>query len=404
MPDVGGDEGYGKLHGMVQGEAETEFMLAAAADHAALARFAAAVRDWPLVLHLAGAHRMGGLLYRRLEAAGFPFAPESVRRTLEAQYRTAAVRTLRLQAELHRVLERFQAAGIPALPMRGPALAVQLYADPLCRTSDDLDLLVSRANLAQARRLLLADGYTAIDVVPKRAEAAYLATGGGVGLRHATLDCEMDLSWTPVPCYFCIPMTLADWRPEPGADGVPRLGHEAHLLMLCLHGAKHLWSRHPWMADVAALLRHPVDWPTALSAARARGMRRLLLVGVEWALRAGGRERPPEVAAAVAADPGVGRMCERLRVAFAAEPAWFPGDNLQRVRLHLAMRERLRDRTRYLVRRALTPGPNDWRGLALPPVLSPLYALTRPWRLGVRFAARGIATRRRAGQGPTPAA
>lgn len=389
---------------MEPGEAETNLLIAAAGDHGALARFAADVHDWSLVPSLAAAHRMGAMLYRRLEAIGAPFVPAAVRHELEAHYRTAAVRALRLQAELQRVLARLAADGIPALPMRGPALAAQLYGDPLCRTSDDLDLLIERARLTRARLLLVADGYSALDSIPKRAEAAHLAAGGALGLRHPSLNCEVDLSWTPVPCYFCKPLAFADWHAEPAPDGTLRLGPEMHLLLLCLHGAKHLWSRHLWTADVAALLRQPVDWALVIAEAKKRGMLRLLLVGVEWALRAGGRERPQPVAEALARDRGAGRMCNRLRAAFAADPAWFPGDDLQRARLHLAIRERARDRARYLVRRALTPGPNDWRALALPPALAPLYSVTRPLRLVVRGVARATAGWRPAAPPPTPPA
>src|SRR5207245_2523956 len=43
--------------------------------------------------------------------------------------------------------------------LKGPYLAEHLYADPAARPMSDLDLLVSRKNLALAERILLDRGY-----------------------------------------------------------------------------------------------------------------------------------------------------------------------------------------------------------------------------------------------------
>jgi len=50
--------------------------------------------------------------------------------------------TLRLTAELFRLLELFSANGISALLIKGPVLAAQAYGDPCVRSYGDLDLLV----------------------------------------------------------------------------------------------------------------------------------------------------------------------------------------------------------------------------------------------------------------------
>ena len=55
-------------------------------------------------------------------------------------------------------------------------------------------------------------------------------------------------------------------------------------------------------------------------------------------------------------------------------------------RLMMRLRERRRDRLRFLIRLALTPGPSEWRLLQLPKPLFPLYRLVRVTRLLARGA------------------
>ncbi len=366
--------------------AETALLLAAAGDHPELPARAAAIRDWPLTLRLAATHRLGPLLHQRLAARAPGAAPPETLAALAGQTRTAAVRAVHMRDALHRLLARFEAAGIPALPMRGPALADQVYTEPDRRLADDLDLLLDRADLYRARDLLAAEGWTPRQVVPPAAEAAHIAAGGALMLRHPRLALEADLAWTPAPRYFCSPWTRGEMTGGAAARALPP---ERLLLLLCLHGGKHLWARHAWTADVAALMRRPLDWDRALAEARARGMVRLLLVGVVWAAEAGGRRLDAAVGAAVRRDAEVGAVADRLRAAFAADPAWAPADDWPRLRLLLSLRERRRDRARGLLVRLLAPSPNDWRALSLPRPLRPLYALTRPVRLGWRHLRGG---------------
>lgn len=50
----------------------------------------------------------------------------------------------------------------------------------------------------------------------------------------------------------------------------------------------------------------------------------------------------------------------------------------------MRLRERRGDRVRFLRRLVLTPGPNEWKSVRLPPALFPLYQLVRLARLAAR--------------------
>jgi len=356
-------------------------------------REAAARVDWEGALELARAHRFGPLLAARLRADPAIAVPAPVRARLEQLYLTAAARGARLLTELRRVVDLLAAAGVESLPMRGPVLAQQLYADPHVRPSDDLDLLVPLEALARARAALVAGGYEPVRAVPADAEEGYWRAGGALMMRGREGGCELDLHGMLEPRHFAEPVLLRELKSHRMAVATDGAGEFAALepglllMTLCVHGSKHGWSRHLWMADVVALMtRHgaAMDWERVLAAARGRGWQRMVLLGVTWAAWASGAELPEPVARAAAQDRALPALRRRLEAAFVADPAWVLRDDAARARLHLALMDRRRDQWRYVWRRAFTPSHNDWRAQAWPPGLRALYGVTRPWRLAYR--------------------
>jgi hypothetical protein len=63
----------------------------------------------------------------------------------------------------------------------------------------------------------------------------------------------------------------------------------------------------------------------------------------------------------------------------------FDTESWQYFRAAMRLRERRRDRMRFLWRLAVTPGPREWKSVHLPPLLFPLYRLVRISRLASRL-------------------
>lgn len=345
-----------------------------------------AITHWEPALAAATIHRLCPLLFHRLRATNLLDAlPAATRQHLEQLYLAAAVRSARLQEELKHVLALFASLGIDALPLRGPLLPDQLNFDPPTRQSDDLDLLLHRHDLSRARETLLAAGYAPLHApASPAAEAHTIRIGGAHVLQRPGINYQVDLIWTLTPRYFISPLTLADLSPHRDAHALRR---EALLVTLCIHGTKHLWSRHAWTHDVVALLATPdtIDWEAAWAHAQRLGGARMLLLGIAWAARASGLPLPGALASRVARDGNVARLCDNLAARFDADATWQPADDFTKARLHLLAQPSVPARLRYLAWRAFTPSPNDWRGLKLPDPLFPLYAALRPFRLATRW-------------------
>ena len=112
--------------------------------------------DWSRIARLVGRHRV-----LPLAASGFgAAAPDALRASWRAELGPHAQRSLHLLATAGAIASRFDAAGIRALAVKGPVLAVVGYGDPLRRSYGDLDFWVARADLVRAAECLAAEGYT----------------------------------------------------------------------------------------------------------------------------------------------------------------------------------------------------------------------------------------------------
>src|SRR5713101_2621482 len=117
--------------------------------------------DWARLLVLAEKHGVAGHLAASLCELAEDLVPPGIRQTLADRQRAQIFSTLRLTAELFRILDRFTSQGICALVVKGPVLAVQANGDPAMRSYGDLDLLVRQRDIRRATELMIAAGYQA---------------------------------------------------------------------------------------------------------------------------------------------------------------------------------------------------------------------------------------------------
>jgi SAM-dependent methyltransferase len=344
--------------------------------------------DWTRVVRLALHHKVTPLLYRAL--ARRREVPGEIRAALRRHQAEHARRGLAQLAELRELLAGFEAAGIAALPWKGPALAELAYGSISARIAGDLDLLVRPGDLPRVAAGLEARGYVeqtryrtgraldaAEDAWYRHAQAEYVYLRPRDGM-------VVEPHWTLAPRPLAVDLDLEGiWRraqrfPLAGGD-VPGMALEDLVLALCVHGSKHQWTELRWICDVAELVaRQPgIDWPAALARAEAHGCARMLRLGLVLAQRVLGEPLPEAARAAVRAD------ATALALAAQVEARLFDADydapSVFRVsRFRLRMRERARDRVACLARTLATPQVAHVRLLRLPPALRALYGVVTP--------------------------
>lgn len=343
--------------------------------------------DWSEVLRLAEHHGVLPLAARNLieHARGLP---AEVERTLRSAYEANLRRSLWFTVELARIMQHFERRQLRAVPYKGAVLAQALYRDLGLRSFSDLDFLISSADFERAKQALAEIGYRPAADLSPAVDRLWLRTGYERAFDSAAGKNLVEVQWALLPYFYGVDVGVEDLmardgRTVVGGCEVPCLAPEDSLLVLCLHAAKHLWTRLIWLSDIAETLRtqaQTIDYPQALAQARALGIVRILGVSfwlVKNVLRV---ELPQPAEEMIAADPRV----PALGAEFAARlvrGASYDFESTEYFRLILKLRERRGDRWRYLWRLVWTPGVGDIAAVQLPEALFPLYRIVRMGRL-----------------------
>ena len=341
--------------------------------------------DWSEFLRLAEHHGVLPLVARNLIEHGRGLPPE-IERSLKSAYDVNLRRSMLFTAELARIMQYFERRQLRAVPYKGTVLAQSLYRDLGLRSFSDLDFLISVRDFERAKQALAELGYRpSVDLTPT-IEQLWLRTRYERSFDGAAGKNLVELQWALVPDFYGVDMRVEDLlvragRTVVGGCEMPCLSSEDSLLVLCLHAAKHLWTRLMWVSDIAETLRtQTINYSLAFSQARAVGIARILGVSfwlVKNVLRV---ELPKPAEEMIGADPRVPTLSKEFAGRLARD-AVYDLESTEYFRLILKLRERRGDRLRYLWRLVWTPGVGDVAAVRLPEALFPCYRIVRIGRL-----------------------
>jgi hypothetical protein len=344
-----------------------------------------AALDWSEFLRVAKNHGILALAARNLLECGRELPPE-VERLLRIAYEENLKRSLWFTAELVRIVQHLESKQLQVVPFKGPVLAETVYRDRGLRSYSDLDFLVSSGDVEQAKLALGEIGYRPSTDLTPAVERFWLRKGNERAFDGSAGRNLVELQWALLPDFNAVDLRVKDLiirasRVLVGGCEMSTLSPEDLLLVLCLHAAKHLWSRLIWLTDIAEALRtQTVDYALMFSRTRALGIAHIVGVSL-WLAKNVLRAQLPQAAegmmAAESGIPELGReFAERL-----ARGATYDFESTGYFRLMLKLRERRRDRWRYMWRLFWTPGVGDMAVVNLPEALFPLYRVIRIGRL-----------------------
>jgi hypothetical protein len=344
--------------------------------------------DWDRLLAVAEQHGVEGHLAASLREFEAALVPPEIRQTLIDRKREQNFFTLRLNAELFRLLEQFSLIGIDAMVIKGPVLAVQAYGDPGMRSYGDLDLLVRQRDIRRATELMSGAGY--VPAVPLSAIDAGKIPGQYLFFKPESkliVELHNDFTLRYFPRRLLLEKVFArQIRVRVDAHDVPAPSVEDELVLICIHGAKHFWERLLWIADVAALVSRQtdIDWDRVRGSAKAVGAERMLHTGLRLAADLLKMQVPGKVQAAVEADGQAARLaqqcCKWMPAAGNAPPGLF-----ERAAFRLRMRGALLSAPAYLLRLLFSPTEEDWKNGEEGPAQKLLDVVRRPFRLARKY-------------------
>jgi len=345
--------------------------------------------DWSEVLRLAEQHGVLPLAARNLIEHAHGVPPE-VERSLRSAYEANLRSSLWFSAELTRILQHFERKQLRVLPYKGPVLAQSAYGDPGLRSFSDLDFLIAPADFERAKQALAEIGYRPSADLAAPVERFFLRTGYERSFDGAAGKNLVELQWALLPHFYGIDIHVGDLvaragKAVVGGREVPCPSPEDSVLVLCLHAAKHLWTRLIWLADIAETMRSQsraqgIDYPLVLARARGLGITRILGVSFWLVKNVLHADLPELVEKMIAADSRVPALGSEFAERLAREVA-YGFESTEYFRLILQLRERRGDRWRYLWRLVWTPGVGEIAAVRLPEALFPLYRIVRVGRL-----------------------
>lgn len=308
--------------------------------------------DWHYLLNVATRHRVLPLLYWNLHSV----CPEQIStpelHRLREYFRVNSLRNEFLAKELVKLLHLFQTHEIPALPFKGPILTSVAYGNLSLRTFEDLDILIQKQDLERAYQVLGSQNYKRKRVseneeVSNPQHSKYHTFVGGNGLVN------IDLQWMIAGSHFSFSLDHRQWWERLqvvslNGSMVPSLPPEESLLILCVHGSKHIWERLMWICDVAEVVRtygRTMDWSHLLEEAHRLDCQRMLFLGLILAKDLLGTDLPERVLPLLKKEgPNLTPLCAKVHKELFPESAIFSNPTTDISLWHLSMRDRWQSR------------------------------------------------------------
>jgi len=348
--------------------------------------------DWDRLIILAEEHGVIGHLAACLRKLEEDSVPPGIGQPLADRRRAQVFFSLRLTAELFRLLERFTSEGICALVVKGPVLVVQAYGDPAMRSYGDLDMLVRQRDIRRATELMSAAGYVA--AVSLSAIDAGKIPGQYLFSKPDSKHI-VELHNDRTLRYFPRRLPLEEFfarQIRVCVDGhdAPALSVEDELVLICIHGAKHFWERLMWIADVAALVSRQtgIDWERVADSARAVGAERMVHAGLRLASDLLKMQLPGKVKAAVQGDTAASCLTAQTYKWLPAA-GFSPPGLFERAFFRMRMRGNFISGSAYLLRLSLFSTEEDWQSDAQGNRHPMLEVLRRPFRLARKHSRAG---------------
>jgi hypothetical protein len=348
--------------------------------------YAAKPLDWDFLFVFARRHGVLQLLYFHLQQCAADLIPSDQLQRFQRYFQEDSARNVLLTAELRRLIDLLESAGIEAVPYKGPVLALFAYGNIILRRFVDLDVLVRREDANQAIDLLLRDGYEFSKPLTSSQRDLLLKTQHNLQLRRDKRQLIVELHWEVASNLFASSVQADDlWSGlshlKLNQTNIKTLSVEDLLFSLCVHGSRHLWERLLWICDIGWIAaRHEVNWSKLIDRARRTQSERMFLLGLYLAAKLLGVRFPEVINDEFRNDGALELLTDSIRKTLFLSAEHVPPTSVQIFRYNWYIRKEWSARARYL-RYALRPTDRDVDAMSLPGAFSFGYYVTRPIRL-----------------------
>lgn len=361
--------------------------------------------NWIHFLTLALEHHTGGIAAKALSTLPADIVPPPVMQALTLHARhTAELNRAALQEQQH-IQRTIEQAGLRCAPLKSAWLCLRAYGDLSARPSRDLDFLLLRSEVRPALNALASCGYDVDTGLTPRQFDAELRNNCEFQLWRKDRAFTIEPHWDIAPRNLALAIDMAAiWRRvRPMAlEGMtfPTLSPEDEFILLCLHGGKEEWVRLKWLMDLAAFVATvpELDWQIIADRAQEGRVMRFVLLGVGLLDRFLAIRTPLSDRAALdrAANELALDIAAKMQLAATLSRGVAEASDIYMLSpTRMRLRERRRDRMRFVWRSLVTPRRMHYQMIRLPAslhggyfvvkivhdfILLPVWLLTKSWR------------------------
>jgi len=342
--------------------------------------------DWDYVLGTAFNHRLIPLLHKNLTNAAPDLVPGHVLARLKRESVANSQAVLHLIGKQLKAYRLLKEHGIRTAIFKGAVLAQMAYGEVSLRQAGDIDVLIERADFAQARALLESLGYEMMPRLTATQLRSHLAFHCEIPFMRDDWFTVVDLHWGLAPRSFVFGVEAEDVMSR--LQSVSLAGTmvetfcvEDMVLYQSMHGAKHLWHRLEWITSLAELIRvsKNLDWTTLVQRAVDAHATRMLGLGLRLVEAFSDVAIPPHVLIAIDSNHLATQIKNNIfNVSHTNEST---ETNLYNFKIM----DRKRDALISALRAFFVPTLSDWEALSLPAPLHSLYYPLRPLRLSKTY-------------------
>ncbi len=242
---------------------------------------------WEKFLGLCQYHEVLGIVYLRLVSGFKDYVPEFILIELKYEHENNCKKCLLISASLIGLVGTLRKNTIRAVCYKGPVLSYINHKDISVRQYCDIDFLVEEKDVELIRKVMIQLGFEEERKIKGWKRNLYqwfecennffkVDTGPWVEIHHKILPRLLVIKDSNE-----IWLKETEWIVFVGSKiEVPR--QENSLLILCLHGSKHLWCKLKWSADLYHFLKsHPgLDWSYIEVTSKHLGIERLISIGL----------------------------------------------------------------------------------------------------------------------------
>jgi hypothetical protein len=245
--------------------------------------------DWDEFIRLVNYHQVLPIVYVNLREQAAESVPSRVLNRLKTRCQKQKIHSLKLTAELVRIVKLCREEGIDIICLKGPVLALQLYRDVAMRQIIDIDLLVEHRDIKKVHQLLIRSGYETghpeLFSSPLHWKV-FKKSKHHIPYHHKKELLNLELHFRLFKNLHVFPNSKLNARDniQPvvyAGVTLDTLSAVDNTIFLFVHGSIHKWHQVKWLTDMVQLVRsQSIDWEELFARAVEMGLDRPVFQGL----------------------------------------------------------------------------------------------------------------------------